>query len=157
MPKDEPQPSDQASDPRDLEMDAMRQQIQGLTTLVSAVLAARDTSVVAPPPPPVPLEPKETERDRILAAWASEPRVEMTINPDENDRRAASALAAKGLPAEFPPHIFQVNGVQLCVPVGEQTSVPQSIAALYAYTQNPWKAQQKQKPLTFDVIAARLG
>jgi hypothetical protein len=151
-----PEDSGLSPDARDLELAEMRQQLQGLTTLVSAVLAARDTSVVAPTPPP-PLEARETERDRVLAAWAAEPRTAIFIAPDENDRRAADDLQARGLPAEFPPRIFQVNGVQLAVPVGESTTVPESIAAMYSYMLNPWKSQQKQKPLTFDAIAARLG
>jgi hypothetical protein len=157
MPKDE-QPSDQpAADPRDLEMDAMRQQLQGLTILVRSVLGERVADVQVAPAPPPPLEPRESERDRVLAYWASEPRVAIFIAPDDNDRRAADDLQARRLPAEFPPRVFQVNGVQIAVPVGEQTTVPQSIAAMYEYMLNPWKAQQKQRPLTFEAIAARLG
>lgn len=136
----------------------MRAQIQGLTVLVSNVLAARTADItVGPPPEAPPLEPRESERDRILNAWAHEPRVQIFIAPDENDRRASDALAARGLPPEFPPMVFQVNGVQLAVPKGEQATVPESIAALYAYMINPWKSQHKVAPLTFDAIAARMG
>lgn len=157
IPPDDQQSSGLAPDSRDAEIAEMRSQLQGLTTLVSAVLAARGPDIQVAPTPPVPLESVESERDRILNAWAAEPRVAIFIAPDENDRRAAEDLQARGFPATFPPHIFQVNGVQLAVPVGESTTVPASIAALYEYTLNPWKAQQKLKPLTFDVIAARMG
>jgi hypothetical protein len=157
MPKDEPQMSGLAPDARDLELAEMRQQLAGLTTLVRSVLAANVADVTAERTPPPPLEPQETERDRVLKAWAAEPRVAIFIAPDDNDRRAADDLAARKLPAVFPPRVFQVNGVQIAVPVGEQTTVPQSIAAMYEYMLNPWKSQQQQKPLTFEAIAARLG
>jgi hypothetical protein len=144
-------------DPRDAELASMRAQLEGLTVLVRSVLAERVADVQVAPTPPPPLEPRESERDRQLAAWDAEPHVAIFIVPDENDRRAADELQARGLPPVFPPQIFQVNGVQCAVPKGESTLVPESIAAMYGYMLNPWKSQQKLPPLTFDVLAARMG
>lgn len=156
LPGPEPEPTPEP-DARDAAMAEMQAQIQGLTVLVSNVLGARGANIAVAPTPPVPLEPVANERDRILAAWAAEPRVSIFIAPDENDQRAANEMAARGLEPEFPPRVFQVNGVQLAVPVGESTTVPESIAALHAYMLNPWKSQHKVKPVTADVIFARMG
>lgn len=140
------------------EVEALRAEVRGLTTLVRNVLAERDTlPAPAAPADPPPLEPIANERDRILAAWAAESKVSIFIAPDDNERRIRDEMVAKGAASEFPPRVFQVNGVQLAVPVGKSTTVPESIAAMYEYMLNPWAAQQKQPPPTFEQVEARMG
>lgn len=152
---EEREPQDEAPDARDAEIDSLRAEVSGLSALVRRVLAERDTPPAKPEPPA--LEPVENERARILAAWAAEPRVSIFVVPDENDQRAANALVAKGLPPEFPPQVFKVNGVELAVPKGKSTTVPESIGALYEYMLNPWESQHKLPPLTYDQVEARMG
>lgn len=148
-------------DPRDAQMRQMAAQIEGLTLLVKSALtstadARKELEAKAPP-----LEPIESERERIIAAWAEERasgRVEaIFIAPDENDQKAAQALAARGLEPVFPPMLFQINGVQLAIPKGESYVVPASIAAMYRYMTNPWRARGVHAPITFEQAEARLG
>lgn len=146
---------EEGPDPRDAEIDSLRAEVSGLSALVRRVLAERDAPVAKPEPPQ--LEPVENERARILAAWASEPKVAIFIAPDENDQRAANELVARGFRPEFPPQIFKVNGVELAVPKGKSATVPESIGALYEYMLNPWESQHKLPPLTFDQVEARMG
>ena len=148
-------------DPRDLELEQLRAEVSGLSALVRRVLSEREVTAaqtIAEREKAAPmLEPVETERERIMAAWRAEPKVQIFIAPDDNDKRAAAALVAKGLPSEFPPMVFQVNGVQLAVPKGKPTTVPESIAALYSYMLDPWSARGIVKPYTFEEAEARLG
>lgn len=145
-------------DERDSDLEALRQEVALLRARMDGSAQGVQQALAAKAPP---LEPVENERDRILNAWATERaagQVEaIFIPPDDNDKRAAEALGAKGLDPVFPPQIFQVNGVQVAVPKGESTTVPASIAAIYRYMTNPWKARGVIKPLTFDQNEARLG
>ena len=156
MPRDE-QPGASAPDPRDIELEQLRAEVSGLSALVRRVLSEREVTVAEKEKAAPALEPVETERERIMAAWRSEPKVQIFIAPDDNDKRAAAALVARGLPSEFPPMVFQVNGVQLAVPKGKPTAVPESIAALYSYMLDPWSARGIVRPITFDEAEARLG
>lgn len=147
--------------PETSDVEALRAEVRGLTSLVRSVLAEREVTPLADREAEIakrqPLEPRESERDRILNAWSAEPRVAIFIAPDENETRIRDERVARGLPSEFPPRTFQVNGVQLAVPVGKSTSVPESIAAMYEYMLNPWQSQQKLPPLTFEQMEARLS
>lgn len=104
-----------------------------------------------------PLESVTSERDRIMAAWAAEPRVGIIIAPDEDDKRALQAMRQRGADAGYPPRLFKVNGVELAINVGKPVQVPASIADLYAHTMNPWAAQSVLPPVTFEENEARLG
>lgn len=141
----------------------LKSQIAGLTVLVRSVLSEREVSTVSVAErekvaaEKMPLESVANERERILSAWAAEPQVKIFIAPDENDTRIRDEKVARGLSPEFPSRIFQVNGVKAEVPVGRQATVPESIAAMYEYMLNPWAAQMKLPPLTFEQVEARLG
>jgi hypothetical protein len=99
-----------------------------------------------------PLETHAGERERMLAYWASEERVTIVIQPDEDDKKAALAHKTR----EFPPMVFKVNGVEIAVPKGRMTKVPQSIADLWMYMLDPWSARSVAKPHTFEDAEARL-
>lgn len=94
-----------------------------------------------PPKPPEPLEPVENERDRILAYWASEPRVRTMIPiEDEKEKQVARTHGGKY------PTRYMVNGVAYDTWKGVTIDVPQSIADLIAYCQNPWAYRDGTKP-----------
>ena len=163
---------------RDAALEALRAELADLRTQISSRASIEDmlARIVAAGDKPAtisqqeaeakapPLEPVADERARILAAWDAEEKVLLSIAPDQNDERARLALQANAKRAGqdpegvgYPPRTFQVNGVQLHIPVGELTHVPRSIADLYAYTLNPWKARGVTKPITFEQAETRMG
>lgn len=134
---------------------ALQAQVETLTSLLSGTLGDTEGRKKAEEriAERQPLEPAASERDRILAFWAAEPRVQIHVAPTEDEQKAAKAMKTR----EFPPRIFQVNGVQMALPVGKITTVPESIAALYAYTLDPWSARRDPKPHTFEEAEERLA
>lgn len=105
------------------------------------------------------LEPIEDERKRFMVAWAAEPKVWVMIAPNADDEKIRNDARArlKNPDLDYLPRTHQVNGIQLHIPVGEQTSVPQSIADKIAYEANPWKARRITPPVTFDQAEQRIG
>lgn len=160
-------PEDRSEDPRDVALAELLETVRTLqadyTVLARRVLAAEDQpaalSQVEFEKKAAPLEPVESERARILAAWDAEEKVLISIAPDANDTKirddARARLRDPNL--DFLPRTFQVNGVQLAVPVGRLTRVPMSIAQLYEYMTNPWAARQITPPITFDQAELRIG
>ena len=152
QPQEKPKPVSTQSQAEQIA--ALQAQVSQLTSLLSGVMGdpeglkkAQDRIAQRDP-----LEPLESERDRILKFWASEPRVQIFVAPNEDDKKAAKENGG-----EFLPQLFQVNGVQVAVPKGKPTSVPQSIADLYAYMLDPWSAQNKAKPITFEEAELKLA
>jgi hypothetical protein len=85
--------------------------------------------------------------------------VQIVISPNADDEKIRNDARARlrQPDLDYLPRTFQVNGVQISVPVGEQTSVPESIAALHAYTVNPLKARHIVAPITFAQAEQRIG
>lgn len=152
-----------ADDPRDEEISKLREELGDLARLVTRVLASADqpaaVSQAEAEKKAEPLEPKENERARILAYWESEEKVLISIAPTSDDTRIRDDARARfrDPTLDYLPRTFQVNGVQLAVPVGRLTRVPLSIAQLYEYMLNPWQARGIQPPVTFDENEARIG
>jgi hypothetical protein len=123
-PESEPQP---ALDPRAF--------LQAFSVLLAQAQQQK------PARPPEPLEPHENERDRQLAYWASEPKVRTMIPiEDEKERQVARTHGGKY------PTRYMVNGVAYDTWKGITIDVPQSIADLIAYCQNPWAYRDGDKP-----------
>jgi hypothetical protein len=82
------------------------------------------------------------QREKTLEAWRTEPREPVWIEPDLTEKKIAAVQPL----GEMPPRVFRVNGLEFPVPVGQVIEVPQSIAALVRYHQNP-----KAKPTPWDM------
>src|SRR5688572_15659894 len=80
------------------------------------------------------LERVARKQSATRAAWAQEPQEPVWIEPDIDERRVGEAHNG-----EMPPRVFQINGIQYAIKVGEVTSVPSSIAALVRHTQGAHK------------------
>jgi len=112
---------------------------QALLQAFAALVAT--ASPQQPPKPPEPLEPLQDEQARVLAHWAAEPKV-LTMIPLESDFEKNVARTHGG---KYPAQ-FRVNGVEFNTWKGITIEVPQSIADLIAYTQNPWAYRDGDKP-----------
>lgn len=150
-------------DPRDEMLREMRAELDDFKVIARRLLAADDKNAAlsqaeAEARAPM-LEPLEDERKRIMAHWESEEKVMISIAPTVDDDRIRNDARARLKDPTLPylPRMFQVNGVQLAIPVGTLTKVPLSIAQLYEYTLNPWAARQITPPVTFDEAEQRVG
>lgn len=144
-------PDIKVSDPRDEQIRKLQEEVSTLMSLVTRSLSA--TPEAAPlPPEPEPLESAAVEAARFYRAWAAEPKVLLTITPDETDQKAARAN--QGV---YPPRLFRVNGIDYPVEVGKTVEVPASIAALYQQTINPLQGTNMQRVATYEENAARFN
>lgn len=129
--------------------------LQGMLEVLRMPTAAPEQKA----PEPEPLIDVATERRMVIESLASQKRVGLFIAPNEDEKQMADRMKKLARVGQdiYPPRLFRVNGVEIAVPVGKLTEVPQTIAEMYAYAENPWQALNTPPPITFEEATERLG